>query len=183
MDESVRPPPRAVGWYRNPPGGYEYGYWDGSAWRQDVSAAVHLMEANSTVKFFMLRGALARIGELVSNDETVNCIGAGTYYSRVNRRVSVVLTDRRLLLLGGRRLATFCEFPLESISSAKPVWGGLMVIADGRMLSISDMNAHDRDEMAQAIQDASSGRRTRPAPPRRPAYDLGKVTRWRVTEE
>jgi hypothetical protein len=51
MGESVTSA-RAAGWYRDPPGGYEYGYWDGSSWRPDVSAAVHLMHANSAEKFF-----------------------------------------------------------------------------------------------------------------------------------
>lgn len=184
MGESVTSA-RAAGWYRDPPGGYEYGYWDGSAWRRDVSAAMHLMHENDIAKFFIRRRALARIGEFVPNTETVACIGAGTYYSWGNRPVAVVLTDRRLLLLiGGRRRARVREYPLESISFAESRWGGLTVIANGKRLRIDPMNVHDRDEMARAIRDRLIGRRTGPAPsPRRVWGDLGKITRWRVTEE
>ena len=176
---------RAAGWYRDPPGGYEYGYWDGSAWRPDVSAAMHVMQASSIEKYFIGRRALARIGEFVPSDETVVCIGAGSYYSWGNRPVALVLTDRRLLLLiGGRRRADVRGYPLESISFAGSRWGGLTVIANGKKLRIECMNVHDRDEIARAIRDRLSGRHPGPAPaPRRVWDDLGKITRWRVTEE
>jgi Bacterial PH domain len=162
-----------------------YGYWDGSAWRPDVSAALHLMHVNSTAKFFIRRRALARIGEFVSKDETVKCMAAGTYYSWGNTNVTVVFTDRRLLpLIGGRRTARVREYPRESISDAKSgVLGSITVIANGKTLYISYVNPHDADDMVDAIRGPSSNRqRTRRAKPPWPE-DLGKIRRWRVTDE
>jgi hypothetical protein len=146
------------------------------------------MHANRAAKFFIRRGALARIGEFVPSDETVECIAAGTYFSWGNRSVTVVLTNRRLLLMmGGRRLAEVRDYSSESISSVKSTWVDfgdqcLTVVANGKRLPTRGMNADDADEMAHWIRVGSSGRRSEPArPPRRD--DLGKIKRWRVAEE
>ena len=177
---------RAAGWYRDPPGGFKYRYWDGSGWRPDVTAAVNGM--HGTAKFFIRRRALARIGEFVPNNETVECIAAGSYYtwSWGNTPVAVVLTDRRLLLLlGGRRKARVREYPRDSISFAKPgFWGSITVIANGKRFRVDHVNPRDADDMVDAIRDHATGRRTGPAPPPRlVAKYLGKIRRWRVTEE
>jgi Protein of unknown function (DUF2510) len=204
---SERPSP-AAGWYPDPSGGSDWGYWDGSAWRRDVTAAIDRRLENRAERSsawpmvawsrrrwrrdldigagLFLRGrALARIGEFVPRAETVECIADGTCYAWGNRRVSVVLTDLRfLLLIGSRRRADVREYPLSSISSAESGWGRLKVVVNGQKVTIYHMNPHDADDMAHALRDRLSGRRTGPAPPRRRAVgDLKKIRRWRVTEE
>jgi hypothetical protein len=100
--ESVTPP-CAAGWYPHHPDSKEYGYWDGSTWRPDVMAAMNRMHNYSPPKSFR-RWALARVGEFVPGDETVERIATGTsYFHRWGRSTSEVVTDRRLLLLIGRR--------------------------------------------------------------------------------
>jgi Protein of unknown function (DUF2510) len=172
-------PPSDAGWYHDPPGGYEYRYWDGSGWRPDLTVAMDRM-GRDRIQKFSVRRRLSRIIKLVSNDETVDCITDGDYYSWGNTTALVVLTDRRLLLLiGGRLLGRVRDYPLESISFEDSRWGGIKVIANGKVLRLPGA-----DEIAHAIQDRRSGGRPRPAPPsRRDSYDLGDVTRWRGPDE
>jgi hypothetical protein len=196
MGESRTPSP-AAGWYRDPPGAYEYGYWDGSGWRPDVTAAISKMLASRSAAAWRSRwswsrrlhhelaadgigrGALARIGEFVARDETVERIAeTHSVYNSPGDDGYVVLTDRRLLrLTGSRRRAQVRDFALQSISVAESEWAGITVVASGKTWRIGRMNVHDADDMAHAIRGRSSGRRTGPATP------LGKIKRWRVTEE
>lgn len=152
MDESAGPA-RAAGWYPDPSGRYKHAYWDGSDWRPDVAAAVNRMQVNSSKKFFIRRGALSRIGEFVLKDETVERIATGTYYSWGNRSGSLVLTDRRLLLLiGGRRTVEVRDYPLESVSSAESGLGGIAVLAKGKRLRLAEMNGEDADDFVYALR-------------------------------
>jgi hypothetical protein len=181
MGESVKPS-RAAGWYPGPLGGNEYGYWDGSAWRPDVMAAMNRMHNYSPPKSFR-RWALARIGEFVPSEETVERIATGTSYFRpLGRGTSVVVTDRRLLLLiGSRQRAEVREYPLELISCVEAGEAGLTVCANGQSLRIGCMNVNDADEIADVIQDRSHCRRTRHARLGEPhgwPYDQSSVPSW-----
>jgi hypothetical protein len=148
MDEPVRQR-RAAGWYPDPSGRYKHAYWDGSDWRPDVTAALNRINKN----LFIRRGALARIGEFLLKDETVERIATGTYYSWGNRSGVLVLTDRRLLLLiGGRRTVEVRDYPLESVSSAEAGWGGIAVFVNGKTLRLTTMNGEDADEFAYALR-------------------------------
>jgi hypothetical protein len=143
-------PSRAVGCYRDHPDASEYCYSDGSAWRQDVSAAL-----NRTHRPASLRGALARIGEFVPSDETVECMASGNYYAlrKGNQTVTVVLTDRRLLFFfGGRRFARVRDYLLESVSFVEYGWGGIAVFAVGKRLRINQMNHKDAHEIVYATR-------------------------------
>jgi hypothetical protein len=180
-DESVTPR-RAAGWYRHPPDSKEYGYWDGSTWRPDVMAAMNRMHNYSPPKSF--RGwALEGIGEFVPSDERVERIAMGTsYFHRFGRPTSVVVTDRRLLLLiGFRHDAEVREYPFESISYVDAGHEGLTVCANGQTFRIGDMNVTDADEAADVIQDRSHCRRSRRARLGEPCgwpYDQENVPSW-----
>jgi hypothetical protein len=180
-DESATPP-RAAGWYPHPPDSKDYGYWDGSGWRPDVMAAMNRMHNYSPPKSF--RGwALEGIGEFVPSDETVQRIAMGTsYFHRFGRATSVVVTDRRLLLLiGFRHDADVREYPFESISYVEAGDEGLTVCANGQTFRIGDMNITDADEAADVIQDRSQCRRSRRARLGEPhgwPYDQENVPSW-----
>jgi Bacterial PH domain len=182
VNDASGTPRSAAGWYPHPPGSKEYGYWDGSAWRPDVMAAMNRMHNYSPPKSFR-RWALARIGEFVPSDETVERIATGTsYFHRLGRGTSVVVTDRRLLLLIGSRHHTEArDYPFESISFVEADDEGLTVCADGQTLRIGDMNVTDADEAADVIQDRSHCRRTRRARDGEPhgwPYDQENVPSW-----
>lgn len=181
MGESVKSS-RAAGWYPDPPSSKEYGYWDGSTWRPDVTAAMNRMHNYSPPKSFR-RWALARIGEFVPSDETVERIATGTsYFHPLGRGTSVVVTDRRLLLLiGSRHRAEVRDYPFESISYVEASEEGLTVCAHGQTLRIRYMNVNDADEIADAIQDRSHclrSRHARPGEPRGWPYDQSSVPSW-----
>ena len=144
-------PSRAVGWYRDPSGRYKYGYWDGSDWQPDVSAAMNRMR--TSWKPGIRRGAIVRIGEFLLKGETVERMATGNYYSWGNHHVFVVLTDRRLLFLtGGRRRPEVRSYPLESISFVDSGWGGIAVFANGDKLRITEMDREDADEIVYATR-------------------------------
>jgi hypothetical protein len=145
-------------------------------------AAMNRMHNYSPPKSFS-RWALARIGEFVPSDETVERIATGTSYFRpLGRGTSIVVTDRRLLLLiGSRDRPEVRDYPLGSISFVEAGEEGLTVCSNGQTFRIGYMNVNDADEIADAIQDRSNCRRTRRARPGEPhgwPYDQDSVPSW-----
>jgi hypothetical protein len=150
MGESVTLPPPA-GWYRDPSDSHKFRYWDGSAWRPDVTAAINRMHLRSLEKV-TFRRALARIGEFVADNETVERMATGMDHAWPygNYGVLVVLTDRRMFFLkSGRKTKITRNFPLETVTFVECAWGGITLLARRERAQIAYMNSED----AKAIVD------------------------------